>query len=382
MDQNKKRIAMIAFAMYFLTGASVIVVGCSLPHLMQRYGLDVSYVVMLGSSFALGRVCTAYLLGKLVQKKGPKFVLGVGVSCLTLFLLGLSVVDQFYLGLLCACFGGIGMAAQDCVCPCLLSLVYGDGYASMLSIGQALFGLGLFATPFLMGLCLKHGLAFYVAYYVLLVIPCIVVPLMVVTSMDGGSDVVSEVQVKELGVKDKRKAMGLLMLASAMYSATFNTLTMYTSSFALEMGMDASSAAFLLTAFNVGAMCGSFVFSFVLKKMKAENVLCMNNCVAFVVVLCMVVFKKWYYAGLFVTGFFIGVLFSVMISLATRVDTKRMSVASSLIATSGGCTEIVNPLLTGMLVSSFGVSMAYPFALGLLVVSIVVSVGMKRQIVK
>ena len=119
MNRNQKKIAFLAFAMYFITGASVIVVGCSLPHLMARYGKEVSQVVMLGSAFALGRVLTAYQLGKMIQKHGPLKVLVLGVSCLTLFILGLTFIPNYYVGLVCAFLGGVGLCVCLLVCVCV-----------------------------------------------------------------------------------------------------------------------------------------------------------------------------------------------------------------------------------------------------------------------
>ena len=58
MQKNQKLIALLAFAMYFLTGAACIVVGSSLPHLVKLYGMELDKVVLLGSAYALGRLST------------------------------------------------------------------------------------------------------------------------------------------------------------------------------------------------------------------------------------------------------------------------------------------------------------------------------------
>ena len=67
-NTNYKLIAFLAFAMYFLTGAACMLVGSSLPQLVEMYGKPTETVVLLGSAYALGRVSTAYIMGRLVEK--------------------------------------------------------------------------------------------------------------------------------------------------------------------------------------------------------------------------------------------------------------------------------------------------------------------------
>ena len=57
-----------------------------------------------------------------------------------------------------------------------------------------------------------------------------------------------------------------------------------------------------------------------------------------------------YFIGMFTAGFFLGVLFSVIVAVATRIGYERISVASSLVATAGGLSDILTPIVTGFLV--------------------------------
>lgn len=78
-EKNKYKItAFLAYALYFLTGVSGIVVGSSLSHLVKMYGIVLNKVVLLGSFYAMGRVLTVYLTGKMVEKFGPLKVLTIG----------------------------------------------------------------------------------------------------------------------------------------------------------------------------------------------------------------------------------------------------------------------------------------------------------------
>ena len=187
MKRNHKILAFLAFAMYYLTGATCIVVGSSLPHLVKLYDMDLGKVVLLGSAYALGRVTTVYQTGRLVEKWGPVKVLAVGTALLAVFLGGIPTVVNYYAGLVFAFMGGAGMGAQDTVCPVFLSTVFTKNYAGSLSAGQALFGLGSFTTPFLIGMLLSFHRPFYYAYYILLLIPAAMFVCMPFARMDADS---------------------------------------------------------------------------------------------------------------------------------------------------------------------------------------------------
>ena len=374
MKNNNKILAFLAFAMYFLTGAACIVVGSGLPHLVKMYGMDLDKVVLLGSAFAIGRVLTVYLTGRLVEKVGPLKVLAGGVVLMAAFLLGIPTVASYYAGLIFACIGGIGMGAQDTVCPVLLSTAFKTNYAGALSAGQALFGLGSFATPFLVGVFLASNLPFYFSYYILLIVPVIIlicIPFARIYPKEQNES--KEQRVKPLYTKHTLLAYGAIIAVCAAYSAVVNTLGLYISSFAESIGISPSTSAFMLTVYNVGCVLGAFAFVFILKYVKARTVLLANNVLAAVAlgVALAVNTVEMYFAGLFVAGFFLGVLFSVIVTIATRIGYKRISVASSLVATAGGASDILTPVVTGAIIGNLGIAFSFKYVVIMIIISII-----------
>ena len=372
MQRNEKLIAFLAFAMYFLTGAACIVVGSSLPHLVEMYGLNLEKVVLLGSAYALGRVLTVYSTGRLVEKLGPIKVLGGGTILIGVFLFGVPTVVNYYAGLFFAFLGGIGMGTQDTACPVLLSLVFKKNYAGSLSAGQALFGLGSFATPFLVGVLLAGNQPFYYAYYLLLLVPItmlIIIPFVKLDKVALTED--EEENVQPLYTKHKLLAYGAIILVCAAYSAGVNTIGLYTSSFAENIGISDAASAFMLTVYNVGCVVGAFAFIFVLKKIKPQVVLFANTVCALIAIICamMINTAKAYFVGLFIAGFFLGVLFSVIVAIATRIGYKHISVAGSLVATAGGISDIMTPIVTGFLVGKLGVGFSFVYVILMLVIN-------------
>ena len=374
MQRNYKLIAFLAFAMYFLTGAACILVGSSLPHLVDMYGMKLNQVVLLGSAYAMGRVLTVYMTGRLVEKSGPMKVLAGGTALIAAFLLGVPTIVNYYAGLVFAFLGGVGMGAQDTVCPVLLSAAFKENYAGSLSAGQALFGLGNFATPFLIGVLLSGDRPFYYAYYLLLIVPAVMLICIPFARMDGNKqETAGEEGVKPLYAKNIFLAYAAIIIVCAAYSAVVNTIGLYTSSFAESLGIAQSTSAFMLTVYNIGCVAGSFVFVIVLKKAEIQKVLLINCLCALAAIEAALFINKTavYFVGLFI--------FSVIVTIATRIGYKHISVASSLVATAGGASDILTPVVTGFLVEKLGIGFSFSYAAMMIVISIIAAVVLKMS---
>lgn len=383
MSIKQKKIVFLAFTMYFLTGAACIVVGSSLPQLVEMYGMTLDKVVLLGSAYGLGRVVTVYGTGHLVEKIGPMKVLASGVILVAIFLLGMTTVANYYFGLIFAFLGGIGMGTQDTVCPVLLSIAFKKNYEGLLSAGQAFFGLGFFATPFLVGIMLSMNKPFYYSYYILLLVPIIMLVTMLFTKIDLKEKVTTQKEsVQPLYVKHKNLAYGSILIVCAAYCAVVNSIGLYTSSYAVSLGISEANAVFILTVYNVGAIIGSFSFAFILRKYKPQVILIVNSLIALLAMIAVIVTKNMmtYFIGLFIAGFFLGVLFSVIIAIATRIGYKRIGVASALVAITAGSSDIVTPIITGFLVGIFGITISYYYVILMIIITLIATIVLQINI--
>ena len=382
MQKNNRLITFLAFGLYFLTGAACMVVGSSLPQLVGMYDKSLELVVLPGSSYALGRVATVYLSGRMVERFGPKSILAAGILMVSAYLFGLPTIQNYYAGMVFAFLGGVGMGAQDAVCPLMLSISCRNNYAGALSAGQAFFGVGCFATPFLVGIMLSTELPFYYSYYFLLGMSVIMLFCIPFVKLDKDVQADGEEEnVKPLYAKKTWLAYGAVLIACAAYCAVVNVIGLYTSSFAENLGVSSSNAAFMLTIYNVGSMVGSFSFVFILQKIKEQTVLVGNNILAFLAIVAALIVNKTqiYFVCLFIAGFFLGVLFSVIIAIATRIGYKRISVTSSMVATSAGASDILTPIITGALVSRLGVGCSFYYALLMIAITLVAAYVVKAS---
>jgi len=148
---------------------------------------------------------------------------------------------------------------------------------------------------------------------------------------------------------------------------------LYISSFAQYIGVSESSSAFMLTIYNIGAVIGSFVFIIILKKIKVQSVFLLNNIIVFFIISLALFINRStvYFINLFIAGFFLGVLFSVIVTIATRIGYKHISRASSLVAVAGGISDILTPIVTGLLVKATGITVSFYYVLFMIAICIV-----------
>lgn len=190
-----------------------------------------------------------------------------------------------------------------------------------------------------------------------------------------------EQQVKPLRTKKMSVAFGAIIVGDIAYCAVVNGIMTYTSSFAESLGIASSTAAFMLTVYNVGCFVGSMAFVVILRKVREQTVLLVNSVggVAAIILMLLVDQIPVYFACLAIAGFFLGVLFSVYVTIATRIDYKHVSRAASLMGTAGGGSDILTPVITGAMVGLWGVRIAYVYVIIMSAVSILAAIVLRMN---
>jgi len=383
MRKNNALITFLSFGLYFLYGAAALLVGSSLTQLIGVYGKPMDAVVLLGSAFAIGRVSTVAFTGRLVEKVGAKAVYGLSVILACAYFMGIPLLPNYYVGMFAAFLGGVGMGAEDAVCPLMLSISCKENYAGALSAGQAFFCIGSFVFPLLIGVMLSESLPFYGAFYVLTAIAVLLLVCLPFVKMDKQTKDVNsgkeEEQVKPLYAKKIWLAYAGALLGAACYSGVVNVLSLYISSFFVEFGMSEANAAFMLTIFNVGGVVGSFAFTWVLKKIEERTLVIINSIIGMLALISTIIFHKTgiYFVSLFIAGTFLGGMFSLFVAITTRIGYKHISVASSFVAIASGVSDILTPILSGALVGVFGVGCSFYYALVMVVLMLIASILVK-----
>lgn len=364
--------AVEAFMLYLLTGASCLLIGSSLPQLMAHFNAELVAVTSLSSAFALGRIATVFLVGWLTEKLGPKIIMAGGLVLLFCFQAFLPHAGGIPFALFLAMLGGVGMGTQDAACPVILTQVFPTHYPSAMSAGQAFFGAGCFLPPLIMSFMLAGGLPFYYTYYIfagLCVVMLAILPLM---KLDGKAPVhIEEPTLKREGQRtglrlEKVLPWVLFGVMCIAYCATTNTINMYTASYASSLGIAEERAVNVLTLYNVGSMVGSLGFAVVLRRVKPVNLLCLNLAGALVSLGAVVLTRSFAALAVFyfLAGLFLGVLFSIAVTLAVGLCKGRAGRAGAIVAMLSGVADTSVPLITGAVITAAGIGVNLWFALG------------------
>ena len=378
MEERKNLI--ITYLFYFLAGSCCLLIGSSLTQLVELYQMPISKVVLLGSFFAAGRVLSVNFTARLIEKAGPKVML-IGVSlAFLIFLLGIPVFQNYTLQTVFSFLGGVGLGIQDTCGPVLFAGISKANYATHMSMGQALFGIGNFATPFLISIMLKMHLPFYDAFWILAILPIGIILLALKMRVKNAEEV--EEQIAPLHVKNMILAAGLIAVIMIAYSSIFNCLCTYTTSYGELRGMSAADASILLTVFNVGGVVGSFLFAALLKKISEMKVLIGNLMISGILLFAALQTGNTVllYILFGLLGIFIAVLFGIIFTVATRVGYRRMTLAAGLTSTASGLSDIATPLVTGWIIEQSDLHAVYSYILILMGICCIASCFLKYNI--
>ncbi|MDK2813237.1 MAG: hypothetical protein PWQ08_492 [Clostridiales bacterium] len=381
MTKTKMLAAFEVYALYLLTGAACITIGSSMTQLIAHYGVSLAAVATLGSAFALGRVVTVSLMGVLVEKLGPKPVLALGISLLLVFFLGLPATKSYPLALAFSALGGVGFGTQDATGPVVVSGIFTTGYASAMSAGQACFGAGCFLPPLCMSIVLSLGLPFQYTYLVFAMLAVLMLAVLPFAGMPKTQQLAESGghAANPLYLTARVPGWVLLGVFAVSYCAVVNTINLYTTTFAESLAIPGAIAVSMLTAYNVGSMLGSLLFIVLLRRLKPLNVLWVNVAVALGLMLAAVLLQSIpvFFAALFLTGFFIGVLFSVMITLATGLEPRHAGFVAGIVGMVCGGSDTITPLITGRLVTAWGPGSAYWYAIAMLAIALLAAAGFR-----
>lgn len=431
---NKDRffVLLYAFFLYFITGAACVLIGTIMPQLMELLqGTSIERLSILGSAYAFGRLATVYLSGRLAERLPLKQIYAAGLLFCLVFLAALSMSQSYSILLIAAIFGGISMGTQDCLCPLLLSKVFGKAYASSLSAGQAVFACGTMVAPFLIGLSLNLNLDWRLCFYLLMLLIVVVLLSLPFTELKqlktqdlsgDKEDLIQDAKVLSLKMEEtqeeleelealeaqetpekqnhkaqeqaqktnklpalaaRNKLMVYLGIAGciATLSCVSSCIMLYTTSFGQDRGLDLAQATFLFTLYNIGCLLGDLCFTALLRRFQAHKLLPLCYLPAAAVLgLCLLLDSKLgYFISLFYLGLSLGALFSLLLGIATRLHTSRISVSSSLIAMTSGCADLLTPVLCGLLVGALGLSFSYKFIFIALIVGGVFAFILKQS---
>ena len=114
----------------------------------------------------------------------------------------------------------------------------------------------------------------------------------------------------------------------------------------------------------------------ILKRVSAVNILIVNNILSIVIFAILEHLKDStvYFICLFAAGFLLGVLFSLIVEITTRIGYKHISVASAYVAVAGGFSDVLTPIITGFIVGVFGIASIYRYAFIAIIITTILAI--------
>ncbi|MBI1788700.1 MAG: MFS transporter [Acidobacteria bacterium] len=266
---SKSRLIPAAILAILVYGMIAAMLGTLLPELSKKFGLTPEQNSRLALVQALGLSLASISAGPLIDNKGKKtgLVLGLGIIAASLFALPASTGYEMIM----ACWftlgfgGGIIVTAANA----LVSDISEEKRSSTLNLLNLFFGLGLMATPFIAGNFLA-GDAIKLCYFVA-VLTTATFLLHATTPMPPPSGE-RGFKAAEIGQLLGRPALYLLAMLLFLYVACEVGFSTWLARHLMAQGMTEKDALNTLTGFALGILIGRVVVSRILIKVPAPVV--------------------------------------------------------------------------------------------------------------
>lgn len=367
---------MEVYGMYLITGIACTCIGSAMMLLTGHFGVSIPQVAALASAFAVGRVIMVFFCGMITEKFGARTAFGIGFLALTTNLLLMPVNTNYWVAMVLMAIAGVGMGFQDSACPVVLSTEFPLRYSGAMSAGQAFFGAGCFLPPLAISILLSLNLSWKLMYFVFGILALILFIGVFFMSNNYHMAVKEKEEKKAVqisGVKGTWKLIIWLFVGMFFYSAILNVVHTYTNAYVMHYGVAETVAVNVLTMFSIGAMLGSLLFIPILRKVSSHTVLLFNSIATLLLLGTAILFPSItvFFITFTLAGVFSGVLFSVLVTIATEEAGPHKAMIASMMGLVGGVSDILTPLLTGKIVVATSVVGAFAYNGGAMILTVV-----------
>jgi fucose permease len=299
--------------------------------------------------------------------------------------------DSYIMGMALTILLGAGIGMTDSSCPTILDNVFVSQYRSALGAGQVFFGAGAFLPPAVTSLFIMNSIEWQYMYYTFALL-ALVILLMVPAISKGpaGKDRAAQpdgrVPMRTLLTRKVILAEVILLgISTFTYCALSSIIHTYTVSYVMGYGgIDEAAAVSSLTLYSVGAVTGSILFTIALRKYHGTLLLYINPALTLIVMgICII--NPGIYSFMvmfFLAGLFLGVLFSVLIGVASDIFPGHTAIAASLVAFVGGFADILSPIVTGVIETGYGIVTAFNLTLLLVFAMLAAGVILRAVYIK
>ena len=360
MSQMKYKGALfVTYGAMLFEGALNAVLVAAMIMLAQHFQKDVSDISVLVSLKGLGTLVSLYFSGRLSDRYGRKVVILAGLVCFSVFVFGMLATNIYALAMVFALFSGIGHGLMDAPAMSILFDVFGNKTGPAMSMVQVFFSGGGVLTSLTASILITRGWPWQYLFYgyaVMALLLCFVIVRSVYPSIAklSGSGVHRIVFQKKPTVWKEGLILGCCAALLSVINA-INSTWLPTFGIAVK-GLNEGAAIRLLTFYQIGAVCGSFLFAYMLRKIHTSVLMVLNPLLGAVMLFLAITLGHplLVYFFIFMTGMMMGVYFSLCINMGGELFYESAGSATGAIGTitMGGSTLMV--MITGKLLPIVG----------------------------
>ena len=369
----------VTYGSMLFEGALNAVIVATMVLLGQHFGRDVTEISMLVSLKGIGTMLVLYSSGRLSDKFGRKNVIFIGLLFFLVFVIGMLFTTNFYLAMLFALLCGIGHGLMDAPAMSILFDVFGNKTGPALSIVQVFFSGGGVLTTLFASMIINQGWSFKLLFYGYAAV-AIVLGIIILTSEYPPLAKHNKTATQRITYTYKPSIYreGLLLAICTLLSASLGSInyTWLPTYGVVVKGFSEGTAVRLLTAYQIGAVVGSFCFAYLLKKIHS-SVLMIANPLLGSLMLGLSLFTKndgLVFFFIFMTGLLLGVYFSLCINMGGELFFEHSGSATGAIGTVSMVGNTLMVMLSGKLLPKIGVTNVFLSAsIGLLLLVMIAS---------
>lgn len=273
----------VIYAAFISLGLPDSILGSAWPSMYGELHVSVSYAGIISMIISGGTILSSLFSDKLIRKFGTGKVTAVSVAMTAAALLGFSFSHSFWMLCLLGIPYGLGAGSVDAALNNFVALHYKSRHMSWL---HCFWGIGATAGPYIMGLCLTHGLKWNSGFQIIGIAQVVLVFFLFMSLPLWKAKQQAAAQThkaQSIRLKDTIRLPGAKAILTAFfcYCALETTTGLWASSYmVLYKGIDAKTAAAWASLFYLGITAGRFISGFVTDKLGDKTMVRIGQSIA------------------------------------------------------------------------------------------------------
>ncbi len=331
------------------------VLGAITPLVISKFGLTLAQGGLLTFSFMISYLIVSIPAGLFSDMHGKKKTMLLGIAIMFFGLISFLFSVDFIMLLFSTLAAGIGVTFIQVGANTLIEEISKLGeYVKNLNITHALFGVGSFSIPLIVGFLLKNGYDWRIAYVFFTVLA---VPLFFIAMKSKAPKHIKDEKLNLKVISAKLRDTGLMSFAFGLFLYVGTEMGIATWMILFlknEHGISMETGIFALSIFWAMLAIGRFVGGHLTHKYSPKIMLSFFS-IGAIVSLALSLFIKADIAIYLMPlmGFFLSIIFPTMFSVAIENTKNNKGIASGILMSSAGGGAII-PYIMGAIGDRYG----------------------------